>query len=112
MPYTVTDLAELIRHHLVLSVEDDETADSNLARLVSELQAMSTRPLWREANWVFCDACGCSVDTDLIHPDGHHYAEDGDFYCADCWRGDDRNDQARGFGNESSVHPGQAADRR
>jgi hypothetical protein len=19
------------------------------------------------------------------HPDGHHYAEDGGFYCADCW---------------------------
>jgi hypothetical protein len=26
------------------------------------------------------------VDTDLIHPDGHHYADDGDFYCADCWQ--------------------------
>jgi hypothetical protein len=22
---------------------------------------------------------------DLIHPDGHRYADDGDFYCADCW---------------------------
>jgi hypothetical protein len=36
---------------------------------------------------VFCDRCGCSVDTDLIHPEGHHYAADGDFYCADCWAG-------------------------
>jgi len=52
---------------------------------VSELQSMSTRPLWREATWVFCDLCGCSVDVDLIHPDGHHYSDDGDFYCADCW---------------------------
>lgn len=85
MPYTVTDLAELNRHHLVLSVEDDETADANLARLVSEIQLMSTRPLWREVTWVFCDRCGCSVDTDFIHPDGHHYAADGDFLCADCW---------------------------
>jgi len=85
MRYTVTDLAELVRHHLVLSVEDDETADTNLAQLVSELQTMSTRPLWREVTWVFCDRCGCSVDTDLIHPDGHHYADDGDFYCVDCW---------------------------
>jgi hypothetical protein len=50
---------------------------------------MATRPLWRTAEWVFCDRCGTSVDTDLIHPDGHHYAEDGDFYCADCWAGDD-----------------------
>lgn len=85
MTYSVTDLAELIRHHLVLSVEDDEIADANLGRLVSEVQLMATRPLWREATWVFCDRCGCSVDTDLIHPDGHHYAEDGDFLCADCW---------------------------
>ena len=85
MSYTVTDLAELIRYHLVLSVEDDESADANLAQLVSELQAMATRPLWREASWVFCDRCGCSVDTDLIHPEGHHYSDEGDFYCADCW---------------------------
>lgn len=84
MPYTVTDLAELVRHHLVLSVEDDETADRNLACLVAELQAMATTPLWREATWLFCDRCGCSVDTGLLHPDGHHYADDGDFYCADC----------------------------
>jgi hypothetical protein len=85
MPYTVADLAELIRHHLVLSVEDDETAATHLAQLVSELQSMATHPLWREATWVFCDRCGCSVDTDLIHPDGHHHAADGDFYCVDCW---------------------------
>jgi hypothetical protein len=89
MPYTVTDLAELVRHHLVLSVEDDETADANLSQLVGELQSMATRPLWREATWVFCDRCGCSVDTDLIHPETHHYADDGDFYCADCWAAPD-----------------------
>ena len=35
--------------------------------------------------WVFCDRCGCSVDIDLIHPDGHHYSEAGDLYCSDCW---------------------------
>jgi hypothetical protein len=46
---------------------------------------MASRSLWREVSWVFCDRCGCSVDTDLIHPDGHRYADDGDFYCADCW---------------------------
>jgi len=46
---------------------------------------MAPRPLWREVTWVFCDRCGCPVDTDLIYPDGHHYADDGDFYCADCW---------------------------
>ena len=40
---------------------------------------------WQKATWVFCNRCGCSVDTELIHPDGHHYSDDGDFYCADCW---------------------------
>ena len=85
MAYTSTDIAELVRYHLVLSAPDDKTADDNLAQLVSELQSMATRPLWREASWVFCDRCGTSVDTDLIHLDGHHYADDGDFYCADCW---------------------------
>ena len=80
MAYTITDIAELVRYHLVLTEPDD-----NIVQLVSELQSMSTRPLWREATWVFCDRCGCSVDTDLIHPDGHHYADDGDFHCADCW---------------------------
>jgi hypothetical protein len=44
-----------------------------------------TTPLWRPAEWDFCDHCGTSVGTVLIHPDGHHYADDGDFYCADCW---------------------------
>ena len=90
MTYSVNDLADLMRHHLVLSVEDDETADTNLARLVNEVQLMRTRPLWGEATRIFCDRCGCSVDTDLIHPDGHHYAEEGDFYCTDCWSAEER----------------------
>jgi hypothetical protein len=85
LAYTVTDLAELVRYHLVLVEPDDIRADDNLVQLVSELQSMATRPLSRESSWVFCDRCGCSVDTDLIHPDGHHYAADGDFYCVDCW---------------------------
>src|ERR1017187_1931313 len=85
MAYTSTDIAELVRSPLVLSAPDDKTADHNLAQLVSELQSMATRPLWREASWVFCDRCGCSVDVDLINPDGHHYSDDGYFYCANCW---------------------------
>jgi hypothetical protein len=82
---TDTDIAELVRHHLVLSVDDDETADANLRQLVGEIAHMATMPLWEEATWVFCDRCGTRVDTVLIHPDGHHYSNDGDFYCADCW---------------------------
>lgn len=85
MAYTVTDITELIQYHLVLAEPDDESADHNLAQLAGEIQNLATRPLWREATWVFCDRCGCSVDTDLIHPDGHHYSVDGDFYCVDCW---------------------------
>jgi len=85
MAYTITDIANLVEYHLVVSASDDDTAHSNLVQLVQQLELMAPRPLWREASWVFCDQCGTSVDTDLIHPDGHHYAADGDFYCADCW---------------------------
>jgi hypothetical protein len=67
MVYTITDIAELVRYHLVLAEPDDDRADANLA----QLEEMASLPLWREASWVFCDRCGCSVDTDLIHPDGH-----------------------------------------
>jgi hypothetical protein len=85
MAYTVTDLAELVEYHLVVSAPDDDVAHANLVQLVGRIEAMAGRPLWREATWVICDRCGCSVDTDLIHPGGHHYADDGDLYCADCW---------------------------
>jgi hypothetical protein len=84
MAYTITDIAELVEYHLVVSVPDD-VAHANLVQLVHQLELLAPRPLYREATWVFCDRCGCSVDTDLIHPDSHHYADDGDFYCADCW---------------------------
>jgi hypothetical protein len=85
MASTVSEIAELVQYHLVVSAPDDDAAQSNLLDLVRRIDDLAPRPLWREATWVFCDCCGCSVDTDLIHPDGHHYAEDGDFYCADCW---------------------------
>lgn len=85
MPYTVAEIEELIRYHLVLGESDDASADRNLAQLSGAVQELATRPLWHEATWVFCDRCGTSVDTDLIHPDGHHYSDEGSFYCADCW---------------------------
>ncbi len=84
MTYTVSDIAELFRHHLVLSI-DDETADALLRQLVSEIAGMATTPLWRRAEWVFCDRCGTSIDTIPIHPDGHHHWDDGDFHRVDCW---------------------------
>jgi hypothetical protein len=91
MTYTIAEITELIHYHLVLGESDDASADRNLAQLAGAVQDLATRPLWHEVTWVFCDYCGTSVDTDLIHPDGHHYSDEGDFYCADCW----------GFGEES-----------
>jgi hypothetical protein len=85
MAYTVAEITELIRYHLVLGESDDISADCNLAQLAGAVRDLATRPLWHEATWVFCDRCGTSVDTDLIHPEGHHYSDDGDFYCVDCW---------------------------
>ena len=85
MAYTITDIAEMVEYHLVASAPDNHTAHLNLVQLVQQLELLAPHPLYREATWVFCDRCGCSVDTDLIDPDGHHYAEGGDFRCADCW---------------------------
>ena len=85
MPYTITDIAELVEYHLVASAPNDDIAHATLVQLVQQLELLALRPLWREMTWALCDRCGCSVDTDLIHPDGHHYSDDGDFYCADCW---------------------------
>lgn len=81
MTYTITDIVELVEYHLVASAPDDDVAHANLV----QLELLARHPLYREATWVFCDRYGCSVDTDLIHPYGHCYAGDGDFYRADCW---------------------------
>jgi hypothetical protein len=84
MAHTITDIAELVEYHLVASAPDDDVAHANLVQLVHRLELLAPHPLYREATWVFSDRCGCSVDADLIHPDSHHYADDGDVYCADC----------------------------
>jgi hypothetical protein len=84
MTYTITDITELVRYHLVLSVPDDETADNNLRRLVHEIEGLATTPLWRPVEWMACEACGAWVDTDLIGPDGAGDAADGGFYCSSC----------------------------
>ena len=85
MMYTVADFKELIEYHLIASASNADMADNNLAQLVTEIAGLRLHPLCREAARVFCDRCGCSVDTELIHPKGHHHANDGDFYCEDCW---------------------------
>ena len=85
MPYTITDVLDFVRYHLVLSEDDPERSDANLSRLIAGIEELASAPLCRRAAWLFCDRCGTSVDTVLIHPEGHHYSCDGDFYCADCW---------------------------
>ena len=87
MSYSVTDIAELVEYHLVVSAPDDDAVHSNLVQLVQQLELLAQRPLWRKATWVFYDRCACSVDTELIRPESHHCSDDGDFYCADCLGG-------------------------
>ena len=42
MTYTVDDMAELVRYHLVLSEDDDDSATAvNLADLVAAIKAMA-----------------------------------------------------------------------
>ena len=85
MAYTIADITELIHYHLVLGESDDASADRNLAQLAGAVRDLASRPLWHEATWVFCDRCGASVDSELIHPEGHRYSPAGSFYCSDCW---------------------------
>lgn len=70
MTYTVAEITELIHCHLVLGESDDSKADRNLAQLAGAVQDLATCPLWHGATCVFCDRCGTSVYTDLIHPEG------------------------------------------
>lgn len=80
MTYTVTDITELIRYHLVLSEETDERADANLAQLVGNIETMaSAAPVSRA-----CYACRVWVTADQVGPDGAGEAGNGEFYCRAC----------------------------
>jgi len=83
MTYSVTDIAELVRHHLVLSESDHEWATENLRRLLAHIRGMAPEPLGTEALWLFCDRCGASVDVDVLAVDGSNFTPDGGFYCSD-----------------------------
>jgi len=89
MPYTVTDLTELIRHHLVLSETSDEKANANLRQLTRAIEGLATEPLMVECGWLACDSCGAWVGTELIGPDGAGYSDDDSFNCSSCRWGDD-----------------------
>lgn len=83
--YTVEDIAELIRHHLVLSEENSDRVQSDLAELVSRIETMGYRPPVPEPIlWHFCDTCGCAVDVDVLASDGSNFTADGGFHCSDC----------------------------
>ncbi len=84
MTYSVTDIAELIRHHLVLSEPDEARATENLRRLVTDIEGMAPNSLQTEALWLFCDRCGASVDVDVFAVDGSNFSPGGGFYCSDC----------------------------
>jgi hypothetical protein len=84
MTYSVTDLAELIRHHLVVAQPDQDRVTENLRRLSAEIGRMSPDPLETNAEWLFCDRCGCSVDVAVLAWDGSNFAADGGFYCSGC----------------------------
>ena len=58
MGYTVTDCAELVEYHLVVSAPDDDTAHANLVELLGRLERMAPRPLWREATQSSATAAG------------------------------------------------------
>ena len=83
--YSVTDLTELIRHQLVLSTDDTEEADVNLAQLMRNVEQMITTPRWHEpVSWIVCEECGAWVSSELFGPDGAGECEDGGFRCTDC----------------------------
>ncbi|MGO8864465.1 MAG: hypothetical protein ACLQRH_27365 [Acidimicrobiales bacterium] len=84
MTYTVTDIAELIHYHLVLATDSDRQADDNLAELVSHVQFLRTEPLFHQVQWVHCDQCGCSVDSDLISENGAGGTSEDEFLCSSC----------------------------
>lgn len=84
--YNVTDLTELVRYHLVLSVDDTEVTDHNLGQLMRNIEQMVTTPRWHEPiYWVVCEDCGAWVSSVLSGPDRAGDCDDDDgFWCAEC----------------------------
>lgn len=85
MAYTVEDITELIRYHLVAAAPNDEVADGNLVQLVREVAPMFSEPAFCEPiYWMACEECGAWVSSELIDPEGAGESEDGGFYCTSC----------------------------
>jgi hypothetical protein len=90
MAYTVNEITELVRYHLVAAAPDDEAADRNLLRIMQDAGAMLAVPVSHEPmHWTVCEECGAWVSSELIDPDGAGECEDGGFYCTSCRFGED-----------------------
>lgn len=82
--YNATDITELVRHHLVLAVDNDEIADANLAQLICNIEEVIATPRWSEPHyWVVCENCGASASSELIAANGAREDPDGGFYCTE-----------------------------
>lgn len=88
--YSVTDLTELIRYHLVLSTDDCDVADNNVRQLLRNVeQMMSTSQRNESCYWMACAGCGAWVSSELIADDGAGECADGGFRCMECRFADD-----------------------
>ncbi len=82
MAYSVNDIAELIRYHLVAAAPDDEAADRNLSQLTESIEQM--RNVDETLYWMVCEECGAWVSCELIGPEGAGESDNGGFYCTSC----------------------------
>jgi len=83
MTYSVTEITELIQHHLVFSEPDAARATENLRHLIADIRSIAPVPIETTAEWLFCDRCGASVDVDMFAVDGSNFTPNGGFYCSD-----------------------------
>lgn len=85
MTYSIDDILELIRYHLVVAAPDNEIADRMLLQLVRSVEQLITTQTWREPiSWIACEECGAWVSSELIGPVGAGESEDGGFRCSEC----------------------------
>ena len=84
MTYSVTDIAELIRHHLVFSRARRSASDRESPPADRQISRMTPGPCRPPPSGCFCDRCGASVDVDVLAVDGSNFTPDGGFYCSGC----------------------------
>ena len=90
MAYTVDDITELVRYHLVAAAPNDGVADGNLVKLLTNVKQMiTTFDVDETLYWMVCEDCGAWVSTELIGPDGAGESDDGGFYCTSCRFGEE-----------------------